>query len=287
MLQGLPAAACPDPAVRDALSRMGDEWARYPMFTDLVPPEYRLGGNGYTHSILHYERVLDEGLEASVRLSHRYIPARQLPDKSVSLLDTACARVAISQHAVLDFFDGEPVTLNERGYIAADPRSFETAVSGVYAGGDVVNDGPSSIVEAAADGKAIARSIGRARTDGNGAAGVAAFDTADLLLRRSRREWRVPVPHSPPANRRNFDEVVKAYDEGAARSEAARCLLCAMCSSCAACTDLFSPRYFQPRLVRPGSGPRAGSRRPRLACAADPTIIGPSCVPQPVTTPRS
>ena len=40
------------------------------------------------------------GLEASVRLSHRYIPARQLPDKSVSLLDTACARVAISQHAV-------------------------------------------------------------------------------------------------------------------------------------------------------------------------------------------
>ena len=34
-----------------------------------------------------------------MRLSHRYIPARQLPDKAVSLLDTACARVAISQHA--------------------------------------------------------------------------------------------------------------------------------------------------------------------------------------------
>src|SRR5690606_27789521 len=33
------------------------------------------------------------------RLSHRYIPARQLPDKAVSLLDTACARVAVSQHA--------------------------------------------------------------------------------------------------------------------------------------------------------------------------------------------
>lgn len=47
----------------------------------------------------HRVQVLDEALEASVRLSHRYIPARQLPDKSVSLLDTACARVAISQHA--------------------------------------------------------------------------------------------------------------------------------------------------------------------------------------------
>lgn len=48
----------------------------------------------------HQVQVLDEALEASVRLSHRYIPARQLPDKSVSLLDTASARVAISQHAV-------------------------------------------------------------------------------------------------------------------------------------------------------------------------------------------
>jgi type VI secretion system protein VasG len=48
----------------------------------------------------HQVQVLDEALEASVKLSHRYIPARQLPDKSVSLLDTACARVAISLHAV-------------------------------------------------------------------------------------------------------------------------------------------------------------------------------------------
>lgn len=48
----------------------------------------------------HKVQILDEALEASVRLSHRYIPGRQLPDKSVSLLDTAAARVAISQHAV-------------------------------------------------------------------------------------------------------------------------------------------------------------------------------------------
>jgi type VI secretion system protein VasG len=48
----------------------------------------------------HRVQLLDEAIEAAVRLSHRYIPARQLPDKAVSLLDTACARVAISQHAV-------------------------------------------------------------------------------------------------------------------------------------------------------------------------------------------
>jgi type VI secretion system protein VasG len=47
----------------------------------------------------HQVQILDEALEAAVRLSHRYIPARQLPDKSVSLIDTACARVAVSLHA--------------------------------------------------------------------------------------------------------------------------------------------------------------------------------------------
>jgi len=48
----------------------------------------------------HRVQLLDEGIEAAVKLSHRYIPARQLPDKAVSLLDTACARVAVSQHAM-------------------------------------------------------------------------------------------------------------------------------------------------------------------------------------------
>jgi type VI secretion system protein VasG len=43
--------------------------------------------------------VRDEAVRAAVTLSHRYIPSRQLPDKAISLLDTACARVALSQHA--------------------------------------------------------------------------------------------------------------------------------------------------------------------------------------------
>ncbi|MBT9489222.1 MAG: type VI secretion system ATPase TssH [Rubrivivax sp.] len=47
----------------------------------------------------HRVEILSSAVDAAVRLSHRYIPARQLPDKAVSLLDTACARVAVSQHA--------------------------------------------------------------------------------------------------------------------------------------------------------------------------------------------
>lgn len=45
----------------------------------------------------HKVRISDEAIVSAVQLSHRYIPARQLPDKAVSLLDTAAARVAISQ----------------------------------------------------------------------------------------------------------------------------------------------------------------------------------------------
>ena len=45
----------------------------------------------------HLVRILDDGIDAAVRLSHRYLPDRQLPDKAVSVMDTACARLALGQ----------------------------------------------------------------------------------------------------------------------------------------------------------------------------------------------
>ncbi|HEY3738569.1 MAG TPA: type VI secretion system ATPase TssH [Bryobacteraceae bacterium] len=47
----------------------------------------------------HGVRILDEGLSAAVKFSHRYIAGRQLPDKAVSVMDTACARLALSQNS--------------------------------------------------------------------------------------------------------------------------------------------------------------------------------------------
>jgi type VI secretion system protein VasG len=47
----------------------------------------------------HQVRILDEAIVGAVTLSQRYVMGRQLPDKAVSVLDTACARVAISQAA--------------------------------------------------------------------------------------------------------------------------------------------------------------------------------------------
>jgi type VI secretion system protein VasG len=50
-------------------------------------------------------RVLDEAIVAAARLSHRYISGRQLPDKAVSVLDTACARVALGRSATPALID--------------------------------------------------------------------------------------------------------------------------------------------------------------------------------------
>jgi type VI secretion system protein VasG len=56
-------------------------------------------GLAETFSRHHGVVVRNQAIRAAVTLSHRYIPSRQLPDKAISLLDTACARVALSQHA--------------------------------------------------------------------------------------------------------------------------------------------------------------------------------------------
>ena len=62
----------------------------------------------------HKVRISDAAIVAAVQLSHRYIPARQLPDKAVSLLDTACARVAISQSATPAMIEDTRVAIAAR-----------------------------------------------------------------------------------------------------------------------------------------------------------------------------
>ncbi len=61
----------------------------------------------------HNVRILDSGAEAAVRLSHRYLPDRQLPDKAVSVLDTACARLALGQSATPALVEDARRTLDD------------------------------------------------------------------------------------------------------------------------------------------------------------------------------
>jgi len=62
----------------------------------------------------HGVKISDAAIVAAVNLSHRYIPARQLPDKAVSLLDTAAARVAISQSATPALIEDARVAIAAR-----------------------------------------------------------------------------------------------------------------------------------------------------------------------------
>jgi type VI secretion system protein VasG len=95
----------------------------------------------------HNVLILDEGLAAAVKLSHRYLPDRQLPDKAVSVLDTSCARLALGQSAIppaleavqreMDDYDVQTRVLNRELELGADhkERLHEIAQKRVVAEG--------------------------------------------------------------------------------------------------------------------------------------------------------
>lgn len=135
----------------------------------------------------HKVVILDEAVEAAVKLSQRYVPARQLPDKAVSLLDTAGARVAVSQHAT-----PAPVESRRRRVellkVELDIATREA--EGQYAGVERVAKLEEAIEEAqvaldaveakwAAEKDAVAKAY-EARQALAAAASAQAGDTADL-----------------------------------------------------------------------------------------------------------
>jgi putative selenate reductase len=143
--------------------------------------------------------------------------------------------LAISQHSLLDFFADNPPELTEHGYICVDATTLATTLPGVFAGGDVAAEGPSSIVRAAADGKRAAASIIERLGQRTFAQGIEpeAFDLSQLLGRRAHRQWRVPATHTPLEERRSFNETVLTYSAEEAMEEAGRCLDChQICSLC-------------------------------------------------------
>ncbi|MEN8239933.1 MAG: FAD-dependent oxidoreductase, partial [Actinomycetota bacterium] len=166
--------------------------------------------------------------------SGRKIP-HDVPESEFEIpLDTLI--LAISQHSLLDFFGDDAPELTSRGYIAVDADSLESSIAGVYAGGDVADDGPSSIVKAAADGKAAAAAI-IAAVKGDIAIAEPDMpqtdDLAALIQRRARREYRVPAKFTPLTVRNNFNETMLMYTPEEAQKEAGRCVDCdTICSLC-------------------------------------------------------
>jgi len=106
----------------------------------------------------HSVTVLDEAVEAAVILSQRYVPGRQLPDKAVSLLDTACARVAVSQHAL-------PAAVEDRRrrveLLEVELAAAEREVAAGFTSADKPVKLQEKIVEAQADLAVVEEKWGR------------------------------------------------------------------------------------------------------------------------------
>ena len=224
------------PADREEVAQLIDEGVE---ILELSKPQQLLVEDGKLRALLCRRMTYKGDRDAS----GRKIP-HEVPDSDFELsLDTLI--LAISQHAVLDFFGEETIEVNARGYIRVNPVTFETSVPGVYAGGDVANDGPSSIVKAAAAGKAIADSILKRHRPAENPISSEAVDTAALLQRRSHRERRTAAPLTALKDRNNFEEVVLTYSEQQARKEASRCLDCdRFCSICVGvCPNLALQTY--------------------------------------------
>jgi putative selenate reductase len=271
------------PADREEVRHLLDEGIEV---LELCKPQRLVTDDGHLNTLVCRRMVFKNDRDAG----GRKIP-HELENADFEVpLDTLI--LAISQDAVLDFLpregtDKEKIAVNERGYIEVDPETYESSVPGIYAGGDVANEGPSSIVKAVAAGKAIADSIlGRRRPDAT-AMQVKAFDPTALLRRRSRREWRVHAPLTSLTDRDNFNEVVLTYDEQQARAEASRCLDCdAFCSLCVGvCPNLALQTYRTapldlsvPQLSVDGGDIRVGAGKPyRVAQAFQVAVLTDFC----------
>ena len=137
----------------------------------------------------HKVRILDEAVSEAVRLSARYIPARQLPDKAVSLIDTACARVAMSQAAT-----------RRRSRIASAASTLVETERGILRARDRPRRDHAERRDALDGRSSASRPRELAALDASAGSRRRALATADRR-RRARRSKAAPTPATRTALR--------------------------------------------------------------------------------------
>jgi putative selenate reductase len=193
---------------------------------------------------------------------------------------------AISQEPVLDFLAGLDLRRKKDGTLDIDPATRETSLAGLFAGGDVVH-GAASVIQAIADGRAVAETI--ALRHGVDVPAEPFLDKgladAALMEKKSRLTPGQRVPVLPLSERKGFAEVLQAFTPEAAALEASRCLDCDdLCSLCVTvCPNRANQAYSlepfsldlpllvqrQGRLVVEGSRPFAVTQRVQTLNIAD------------------
>ena len=134
---------------------------------------------------------------------------------------------AIGQRVELDFFPEKE--------LQHDPRTFETLLPNVFAGGDAVR-GASTLIKAIGDGKRVAETIIRkaaAQFDTSPAKPDRNLDITTLQINQARRSVGHKTPETALDSRFNFELVTRTLNDDTARQEAGRCLQCdVMCNIC-------------------------------------------------------
>ena len=211
---------------------------------------------------------------------------RPVPTNGLEFLPADTLIPAISQEPLLDFLADLPLERKRDGTLVVDASPRETALPGLFAGGDAVH-GASSIIQAIADGRAVAETLARrhgveVKTEPGLDKGSA---PAVLMAKKGRLALGQRVPVLPLAQRQGFAEVLQPFTPEAAALEASRCLDCdEVCSLCVtvcpnranqayACEPftLELPRLIQRqgRLVVEGVAPFAVTQRVQTLNIAD------------------
>ena len=173
-------------------------------------------------------------------------------------LEADAVMIAIGQCTEMDFFEAEDITRSPQGGIQADPKTLQTSMPWVFAGGDALY-GAKTVIEAIASGKQAAESIDRylEQLDKNKDPINTDADIDDpafigpiqdkVQLPISERPLtaaervskpRISMPVLPREERLgSFSEVELGYSEEQAIAEARRCLACGPCSECMACVE--------------------------------------------------
>jgi NADPH-dependent glutamate synthase beta subunit-like oxidoreductase len=149
-------------------------------------------------------------------------------EQNVTSLDADIVILAVGQKSDLSLLPGG-VTMTERGTVKIDSVTLETDMPGIFAGGDVVSSGDSSVVEAIAAGKRASVSIDRYLKGEDLKAGRYA---KPAKVKKPPKEGfaqstRQTTPLLPVGERgKNFREVKAGFSEDTARVEAQRCMTC-------------------------------------------------------------
>ena len=159
----------------------------------------------------HGVRILNEAVVEAVRLSNRYISGRQLPDKSVSLLDTACARVAMSHAATPPAIEDLRRRVEQLG-VSIDVLERENVTGG---------DHDEKVAELTAAARRRENRIGRSRKALGKGKGVGHQDSGTI---RDRLEGRPPLPKPrwSPSRMRQSRPPPRRGRAGQARRPASR-----------------------------------------------------------------